>query len=309
MSHDNPFDDVDFNGIVHELDDGRALIADEGVGLGQIRNPRPPRGYQDPLQAEFDHLDNAARTSPVRDEFYHMAEAHLARVKDVNDEARYVGNPPSATRQPLGGRATLTSDLVIARAPVLRWEGTDAETGPVTITLGIQNPLVVNTLVVRPFVYIRWGAYGANFEAEVDIGRGRQLTVNASMIEVDVALEALTAANIAQVVMQGNLSFKPMVRTSPLIRTRYLDSMVQNTAVNVVVPPFAVGLLPVQMVDTAGVLTLDFYDTAGTLRYTLSVPNGSQTALIPLGGDIVRVTVTSTAATTQHVRLMFELAI
>lgn len=309
----DPFDDVDFdvNGIVNELDDGRSSVADEGVGLGQIRNPVPQRGYKDPLQAEFDHLDAAARTAAVRDEFYQMVEAHLARVKQVNVEAGYVGNPPSATRQSLGGRAMLTSDDIIVQSSVARWEGTDAETGPVTITVGLRNPLIVNTLVVRPFAYIRWGAYGANFEVEIDIGTGRQLTVNASMIEVIVALDALTANNAAQVQMLANLSFKPMVRTSPLIRTRYIDSATQNTANNIVVPPFAIGILPIQMADiaTPGVVQLDFVDSAGTTRYSLTIPNGSQTAMIPLTSDIVRVVATSTAATTQHVRIPFQLAI
>ena len=66
-----------------------------------------------------------------------------------------------------------------------------------------------------------------------------------------------------------------------------------------------------QVAVGGGVVTLDFYDSSNTLRYTRSVTNvtnGVQTT-IPLAGDIVRLIVTSTGADTQHIRLPFELSI
>lgn len=302
-----------FDQIANELSDGESVVSDNESLQTEILSPVVQPGYQDDIQAEFAHLrrgvERAGRNGS-RDEFYGLIEARNERAKSIVDAAGFIGNPPSAVGQVLGGQATLTSDLVISSRAVARWQGSDAETTPVAITLGMVTPLLPGgTAVVRPFAYVRWGAYGFNYVAEVDIGLGRQLCVNASMVEVEVALDALTAANAAQANIAATLSFRAPVRTSPLIRTRYLDSVAQNVAQTVVIPPFAVGLLPVQMVDTSGVLTLDFYDSSNTLRYTLSVPNGTQTAMIPLTGDIVRLIVTSTAATTQHIRLPFQLSI
>lgn len=316
------FDDLD--DIVREIADGNmnrsAILTDESdiavvdndLGINEIRNLLQPRGYRDPMQAEFDRLNQAAERAGVKDELYQLLEARLAKGREDSAEAGFVGNPPSAARQVLGGSQILTSSIEIVSKSLCRYEGKDSETLPVVVTLAPSPQIGVNgTNVIRPFAYIRWGTYGMNWTAEVDFGTGRQFVVNASTVEVEGALEALSAANGQQINLGANLSFHAPMRTSPLIRTRYLDSCVQNVARDVAVPPFASGLLPVQMADssTPGSLTLDFKDSAGTTRYSLVVPNGSQTASIPLTGDIVRVTVTSTAATTQHVRLPFELAL
>lgn len=298
-----------FDEIVNELQDGHTFTTEDEAAVVQIRNVVPDRGYQDPLQREILRMERGARDAGTNDEFYAQVEAQISRMKEIVKQAGYVGNPPSAVGQPLGGNARLTSDVVINQKSVARWQGSDGEVCPVTVNAGLVTPLLPGgSLVVRPFIYVHWGAFGFNYVAEVDIGMGRQFTVNASMVEVAVALEALSAANAAEANMAATLSFKAPMRTSPLIRTRYLDSVAQNVAQTVVIPPFAVGLLPVQMVDVGGTVTLDFYDSSNTLRYTLSVPNGSQVASIPLTGDIVRLIVKSTAATTQHIRLPFELS-
>ena len=308
------FDDFDFDGAMQELDDRQHLTEDIDNGMVQVRSPEQPAGYRDPLMAEFDTLRAAARRAGVSDEFYQLVEAKLSRNQQQNAEAGFVGNPPSASGQILGNNVSLTSDLVIAIKPLVRWQGLETETMPVTAQIGLVTPLANNgSLVVRPFVYVRFGTYGRNHLAEVDVGTGRQFTVNASMIEIEAALEAEATANAAQVNIGGCLSFRPAMRTSPLIRTRYIDSQAQGagSAVTVTVPPFAVGLLPVQMSDgaTPGVVQLDFLDSANVIRYSLTIPNGSQTASIPLTGDIVQIKVTTTSVTTQHVRLPFELSI
>ncbi len=298
-----------FDEIVSELQDGHSFIAEDEADVVQIRNVVPDRGYQDPLQREILRMEKGARDAGTHDEFYAQVEAQLSRMKEIVEQAGYVGNPPSAVGQPLGGNARLTSNTTINQKSVARWQGSDGEVCPVTVNAGLVTPLLPGgSNVVRPFIYVHWGAFGFNFVAEVDIGMGRQFTVNASMVEVAVALEALTAANAAEANMAATLSFKAPMRTSSLIRTRYVDSIVQNTPQTVVIPPFAVGLLPIQMSDASGVVTLDFYDSSNTLRYTLSVQNGTQVAPIPLTGDIIRLIVTSTAATTQHIRLPFELS-
>ncbi len=302
-------DNLDIDGVITELDDGRGIVEDGYSGLSQIRDTVRPRGYEDAFQVELERIREAARTAGVKDEFYHLVEAQLSRMRELNAAAVSVGNPPSATGKRLGGNVTLTSGVVINSAPVARWQGQDNETCPVTINLGPVTPLAVSTAVIRPFAYLRWGTYGYNYTAEVDVGTGRQLTVNASMVEVEMALEALAAANSAQANLAATLSFRAMVRTSPLCRTRYIDSLAQNGTSTVVVPPYATGILPVQMSDTSGQVQLDFYDTSGTLRYSLQITNGTQISAIPLTGDIVRVIVTNLTGTTQHIRLPFELSI
>lgn len=302
-------ENIDFDSIVQELDeDGRSFVENGAAGMPEILNPVYPHRYQDPLQAELERLHRAAQKSGVNDEFYHMLEAHLDRVRKANSDAREVGNPPSATNQNLGGNVALTSDVVIVSKALASWTGTDAESGPVTVTLGVITPLAVITVAVRPFAYVRWGSYGVNFNAEIDIGTGRQFTVNASMIEVEGALDALSASNTAQANLAASLSFRPMVRTSSLIRTKYADSLAQNGTSTITVPPFAVGVLPVQMSDTAGQVQLDFYDTSNTIRYSILITNGSQVTPIPLTSDIVKVVLTNKTALTQQVRVPFELS-
>lgn len=301
-----------FDEIVSELQDGHTFTTEDEANVVQIRNVVPDRGYQDPLQREILRMEKGARDAGTNDEFYAQVEAQISRMKEIVKQAGYVGNPPSAVGQPLGGNAALTSDVVINQKSVARWQGSDGEVCPVTVNLGLVTPLLPGgTLVVRPFAYIHWGAHGFNYVAEVDIGMGRQFTINASMVDVAVALEGLATANAAQANMAVTLSFRAPMRTSPLIRTRYIDSLAQSATSTVVVPPFAVGLLPVMMSDTAtpGIVRLDFYDSSDVIRYALLITNGEQTGVIPLTGDINKIVVTNTTATTQHIRLPFELSI
>ncbi len=307
------FDD-DFEQMVQELDDNSSFLSVDEALQPEISNRIPPAGYIDPLQSEIERFQTAGQKARVKDEFYQHVEAEAERIRRINEVQAAMGNPPSATgKSPaLGSDVILTPRTEIVQDSVARWQGEDWETGPVTVTLGLVTPLVatVGGGAVRPFAYIRWGSYGNNYTAEVDIGTGRQFTVNASMIEVAVALDALAASSASQAHLSAFLSFRAMVRTSPLIRTRYLDSLAQNVAsAAVVVPPYATGLLPVQMSDTSGSVQIDFYDTSNTIRYSLIIGSGTQISTIPLTSDIVKLVVTSTTATTQHVRLPFELSL
>ncbi|MES2179849.1 MAG: hypothetical protein V4550_18455 [Gemmatimonadota bacterium] len=310
---DDDFDDSSpFDDIAQELDDGRSFVKEDEALQPEILDPIKPSGYIDPLQDDIERFATAEKNAAVKDEFYQHVEAEIERIRRINAASASIGNPPSATgKSPaLGSNASLTSDIVIVQDSVARWQGEDHETGPVTVTIGLVTPLVSTAgAVVRPFAIVHWGSYGNNFTAEIDIGTGRQFTINASMIEVLVALDALTASNTAQANMCANLSFRDMVRTSPLIRTRYIDSQAQNVPASIVVPPFASGILPVQMSDPGGSVQIDFIDTSNTIRYTLNIGNGTQISTIPLTSDIVKLNVTTTTMTTQHVRLPFELSI
>lgn len=298
--------DFDFEEAASELGDGTLL---EPGPMPEIRDRLPSGPLLDSFRAEVERLHQAALAAGITDEFYQLVRAQAERRHATNAAVARVGNPPSATDHNLGGIATLQSDTKIVSQVAARWQGLDAETGPIAITLGIVSPVPVAQLVVRPFAYLRWGGFGNNFQAEVDIGTGRQLCVSGSSIEIDVALDALTASNQMQVTLAASLSFKPNVRTSSAIRTRYIDGLAQGNTSNVVVPPFAVGILPVQMSDRAGAVQLDFVDSSNTIRYSLLVNNGSQVTPIPLTSDIVQVKVTNTTVNAQHIRLPFELSI
>lgn len=299
-------DDVDFDAIADELVE--VDVERERV-VPRIVVPEVRHEYQDTIAHEYDVLRQGVRSAGLPDEFYQLLETRLKRLEAINNEVAQVGNPRSAAGQRLGGTAILTSDVTVVSQPVVRWQGKDEETGPVVITAGPVTPIAVSGEIVRPFLYVKWGTFGASFEAEVDIGTGRQFVVNASMVEVDVALDALAASNVAQANLGANLSFKALARTAHLIRTKYIDDLAQNASVLVTPPPFSVGLLPVQMSDVAGQIQVDFYDSSNTIRYTLLINNGSQVTPIPLSGDIAKIVVTNKTVNTQQVRLPFQLSI
>lgn len=306
-SHDDPFGD-----IVGELDDGVHVVESEN-GLGQIRDPIVQTVYQDDLQVEIARLRRAARESGVNDEFYQLLEAKIEQMQETYRATAFVGNPPSAADKVLGGNAVLTPDVVVVQRSVARWQGKDAENGPVTVVAAPVTPIAVsstpNNDTLRPFIYVRFGVYGMNFTAEVDIGTGRQLTVNASMIEVEVALDAIGAATSARANLGAFLSFKAPMRANSLIRTRYIDAAAMSVPQTITVPPFSIGILPVQQDDTSGSVQLDFYDSSNNIRYSLIINNGAQVTPIPLTGDIVKIVVTNLTANAQDIRIPFELAI
>lgn len=306
---------------VHALDGitrpGHTVLDDSDIVYPQFENAYVKRSpYRDPLRAEMERYAQAAEGTGSDDEFYQLLEARRERIKERNKAGRQVGNPPSAIEKRLGGNVVLTPDVGIVQKPVVLWEADDdGETGPVTVTLGLVNPLGIETQAtssIRPFAYLNWGTYGFFQQAEVDVGRGCQLTINASVVAIALALDGDTGALDAQnpANLAAFLSFRQCVRTAALIRTRYIDGLALSASQTVTVPPFCNNLLPVQMSDSpGGSLLLNFLDSKNAIRYALTITNGSQVAPIPLTSDIVSVQVTNQTANTQSVRLPFELSI
>jgi hypothetical protein len=314
----DPFDDLrlDEDPFFADVRDP-LLVSPDGI-YPQIENVLLERNpYRDPFAGEMERYTRAGETpGGASDEFYQMLEARRERIKERNKGGKQVGNPPSAVEKRLGGNVTLTPDSNLVSKPVFLWEADDdAETGPCTVTFGmVTSPGIESGAVsaLRPFAELFWGTYGNFLKAEVDIGRGTQLTVNASVVGVDLGLDAISVADATNPVnMSAFLSFRQCVRTAKLMRTKYIDSQATGAgnAVKITVPPFANFVLPVQMSDLNGVVQFDAIDSSGTIRFSLSINNGIQITPIPLTADIVQIKITTTSATTQHVRVPFELSI
>ncbi len=308
---DDPFDDV--------IDESEAfgdvrvpLIDNDGGVYPQIENRIRQGRYKDEL---LDLMEKFTKANNITDdEFYTIMEGRKARLDQANQYAKQVGNPPTTGRTNFGGSWSPTPGSTVNLRTMAEWAAdSDHENMPITITAGVVTPLKVNgATALRPYMVVNWGCFNTFPNVEVDIGRGVQLTVCGSSCSIDIGLDALSAAdstNAAQ--LFAFIGFKPMVRTSPLIRTKYIDSLAQNATSTVQIPPFAVGLLPIQMADVAtpGKVQLDFYDSSTTIVYSLTINNGTQVSPIPLTSDVVQVIVTNKTATTQNIRLPFQLAI
>jgi len=110
--------------------------------------------------------------------------------------------------------------------------------------------------------------------------------------------------------LAGMLSFYPVIRTTPVTRTKYID-FIAAIAVNVVVPAFAKNVSVWRGGVSTVALTLDFKDTAGNVLYTFLLAAGSSmTDPIPLSDDVASIDVTKTAGADNafDVRLIFELS-
>ncbi len=89
--------------------------------------------------------------------------------------------------------------------------------------------------VVSPFARVVWGTRGFLGTADVDIGTGCQFTVSASQIRVEVGLDNIGIAG-GTMNLSGMLSFRSIMRTSPLTRT-----LVQAVTTDDIypIPPFS----------------------------------------------------------------------
>ncbi len=228
---------------------------------------------------------------------------------EAKNVAAAVGSPPSAVGKRFSGTVTLSPAIIKQSSPALLWNAdNDIETGPVTLTLSQQTP-GIGSAALRAFALLTWGSYGTSHTAEVDIGRGCQLSVNASSIAVSLGLDALSAANTIQAVMSASMSFRTPSMNYSLIRSVYIDALANGSSSTVTPPLFAIGLLPIQMSLLTGSVQLDFYDTSNTLVYTQTVLNGTQVTSLPLTTDIWKIVVTNNTAPSQYIRLPFEIAL
>lgn len=239
----------------------------------------------------------------------------------LGNQAPFVRDTPaSAAKSILGNTAVaISGQQPIA---VARWTAdSDIETQPVTVTVvPVEQqftPLgsaVAGTAQYRPYSRITFGTAGYSTRAEVDVGLGRQFTISGSMVQVEVALEAQTNTPPDAVQMQiaGWLSFKTIVRTAPLTRTKYLGSTVGigtlKSATFVDIPACAQNVTLWREASSVAV-TLFFMDAAGQLAYSYALSASAfMTDAIPLSGDIVQIGL-SPSGTISSGRLIFGLSL
>ncbi len=182
--------------------------------------------------------------------------------QSLNNQAPFMRvNPPSALKGTLGNQLTLRSgtDPVTGgvrqqdrRGQVVNWEGEDAETTPITVTLAPVSPpggLAAGQFPpwMLPVGIIRFGTRGFSADFEVDIAQGCQFTLTAASVVVEVALNESLPGIVepdASFQLAGMISFGTTNRQPcPVTRTLYgsLDTTgptpVGDTSFNV--PNFA----------------------------------------------------------------------
>lgn len=161
--------------------------------------------------------------------------------KGLADVAKFARiNPPSVMQGVLGGYQIVNSTDV-APIQTVNWGGEDEETLPVTVTgfpvEQIANAATFGNGAASPYMILKWGTRAALAQAEIDIGKGMQLTVNASYVTAQVGVRRVLGVTGTMTMKLGAmLSFYPCVRTAPVTCTQVLDSTVSTTYA---IPAFA----------------------------------------------------------------------
>lgn len=162
-------------------------------------------------------------------------------------------NPPSAASSVLGGSIKMQAGD--PPTEVARWTGENTESTNVTVTIGpakIDNiPLQFGVVFqARPYAIIQWGTQALLLSATVDAARGVQLTIGASMVSVQMAMQPLApfsplvigiSVKPVPLLLSGMISFRQIEKNKPLTYTWYSSSF-STFGVNaptIPIPPFA----------------------------------------------------------------------
>lgn len=227
-------------------------------------------------------------------------------------------NPPSI----LSGGSSLGNYQIVSSGEdpkdVANWAGEDAETTCVSCTFAPVEYLtqVSGSTSFRPFGTVRFGNRGFSAFAEVDVGLGVQFTVSASQVRLQVGMDPVSAALTIPGTMKltGMVSgFKPIVRTAPITRTRYIDDVTGGTSVTVSIPPFSKEVW-VYRTTTSAAMTVVVLDEATTPIYSVALAGGVVSLdPIMLSNDAVYVQVVAPGAAGAgdlgHVRCIFGLTL
>jgi hypothetical protein len=253
-----------------------------------------------------DDLDTAidiARAMPTSDSLAHKAMLRQRKEAEREDVSPHVAiNPRSANRGTLGGQQRVFNNLSAGplNMQVALWNAdADVECLPVTVTFGSVTPVgntfggdVPTSALFRPYGIIQWGTRAAAINAEVDIGLGTQLTLGASMVSLQVALESVAAAPSGFMDLTGMLSFHPVIRFTPVTRTKYFDADGIATSVTFAVPKFAKNVVLWRATSAQG-LDIDFLNSQGFVVYSFSVAAGTTMLTpVPLTGEVYFIKVT-----------------
>lgn len=305
-------------------DDAGAADDDEGSGSGAdvyaTGIDRPTLKKQvfeemvDAGSGEVERVGNLAQAGPRIDDLDRKVALREAKWEDYRAEAKWIRiTPPSVLRGTLGGQQLVMTDPLVRRTQqVALWQGEDAEATIVTVTGGaVQLPRFDPTALgpfprFRPFGIVKWGVRGWMFEAEFDLCRGVQFSVEASAISLQVGLEASAATGSLQ--LAAELGFLPCQKTNPATLTAYIDAAGAGSTTRIDVPAFAREVW-FNRTPATEPIRLDFIDSTGTT--VSSVPLIASQFMdkpVPLSSDIVQVAVVDAAAGGYTGRLIFGLS-
>lgn len=280
----------------------------------------------DPFGDELDLAETVARENPTADQLQHFANLRSAKHAKLNEEAPFIRNtPPSILNGSLGNQANVYLGNVGAGVTgtllrgeliqVANWTGDDAETLPITVTLGRVNktlPAKGTVYATRaPFAVLQWGTRGSLLSAEIDIALGCQLTLAASMITVQVGVEGFIATpSTAEepIILSGMLSVHPIVRTDPITRT--IIAVASGGVTSRLIPVFAKSLV-IEKTSSGVACTIIFLtEAAGTAGTFLLAAGVQQLTPIEIPNDAIAFTITNDATGFDaNARAIFNLAI
>lgn len=248
-----------------------------------------------------DDLESAAsiqQSMPFADDLTQKAQIRDGKHEKLNEEAPFVrNNPVSVLKGTLGGQQVVSSDFDAPNnSQVALWQGDDAETCPVNVTFAPVQQLVTVAAgsglaanALRPYGIVKFGTRAMTVDVEVDILKGCQFTVGASLVALQVALDKVPQGSTgATMKLMGMLSFHAPQRTTDITRTKYVDNLTAATQENIVIPPFA-KTVQVLHGDPTQVVFVGFIDANDVTVVLLTFVAGvvMQPVLIP--GDAVQI--------------------
>jgi hypothetical protein len=258
---------------------------------------------------ELERADHVGRLLPPgSDSLDHKAALRKHRLHNLTAVAPFVRSniPPSAVGQMIGNQVQITSGDI---KDVARFVGTDEETTPITVLLGLSELPVINAVSqtqdpVRAFAVVQAGTKGFSIQFEVDIGLGCQFTINASSLYLRIGQPVGSPQGPSlpvTYVASGMLSFLPPLRTKPITRTVYWDTTIGSNASSgrVVIPAFAKDVVVI-LGNAAHSAKVDFFDSQNNTVAEYAIATSTpQVVPYPLPASAIAFAVTDTSAAGQ----------
>lgn len=246
----------------------------------------------------------SAPPRPTLEQFAEARDQDEEAYRDLVQPVSIV--PESAYRGMMGRRVTVDPKKDPQEA--VRWVGRTTEALPVSLAISpVMAPILYATASApRAYASIQFGTRGGTNTVEIDIGTGFQVTLPCSVIYVSIGVDA--GAVISPFDMSASLGFYQIVRSTPLIRTSYIDSLAASGTIQKVRPRFA-AQLSFDRVDNSAQYEIDFQN-GPTVLYSVIIPAGARLqAPVTLSNDVTQVTVTNQGMNTDNSRIMWGLAI
>lgn len=313
-----------------------------------LANQQRDVGLGRQLQAIAQEFSGAARQAS-RDDFREIlaetAEALEESASDIDvaairDQIHEAGASGSGSHVSIAPKTFKAGSTVLGRQTTIKYNPTEAEKengiqqiGPLLYWLGdkeesaaftvdinlVSTPHKDPTLspsfpaVARSYAEITYGSDGNRTTVVCDAGYGVRMTGVGNYCSVLVGMDApIEGTNGAIISFGASLGMFAAPSQAPVIRTRYLDLIGDDTTSDLIERPAkASQLLWPQTNATAGSFGLAFYGATGTneLLYVVKIPVGTVSITpIPLTADVAFVAVINKTGDIASFRLPFELS-